>query len=106
MPAAQGRTRGRRPDQSRRAAMGMLTMRYWGDRLGADDRPERLATLRMRSTPAGWRRRPGSTGGGGGRGATAGGAGAGTTLVRTGAGWGWGRARVWARRGVPGGARG
>lgn len=43
MPAARGRTRGRRPDQSR-AAMRMLIVRYWGDRLGGDDRPERLVT--------------------------------------------------------------
>ena len=47
MPAARGRTRCRRADQSRRAAMRMLTMRYGGDRLGGDDRPERLVTIRM-----------------------------------------------------------
>ena len=27
--------------------MGMLTGRYWGDRLGGNDRPERLVTFRM-----------------------------------------------------------
>src|SRR5258708_28807695 len=84
MPAAQGRTRGRRPDQSRRAAMGMLTMRYWGDRLGEDDRPERLAPLRMRSTPAGWRLRPGSTAGSGRAGSSTGDSGRDTTSRRTG----------------------
>jgi len=51
----------------------MLTVRYWGDRLGGDDRPERLVTLRMpavasaaaglprrcgNSLPTDWSRRP------------------------------------------------
>ena len=63
MPAVRGWTRGRRPDQSRRAAMGMLTVRYWIDRLGGDDRPQRPVTLRMpavASAAAGLPRRRGN----------------------------------------------
>jgi hypothetical protein len=48
MPAARAQTRGRRPDQSRRPAMGTLTARYRGDRLGGD-RPQRLVPLRIAS---------------------------------------------------------
>ncbi len=47
MPAARGWTRGRRPDQSRCAAMRMHTPAVPGDRLVGDDRPERLVPLRM-----------------------------------------------------------
>ena len=47
MPAARGGHAEDAPIKRGAPRRGCIPVRYWGDRLGGDDRPERLVTLRM-----------------------------------------------------------